>query len=182
MVERILRLIKLDFSVFREIEADEKATAEAAIIVLVTAFLSAAGGALVAEQPLMHFLSTMVSGVLSWIVWSIVTYFIGKSLFKGGGTLPQMLRVLGYASAPRILGALGFIPCFGWLAVFAGWVVSIIAAVMAIKEGLDVELGTAILVIIIAIIPVIIVDGIVNAMFGIAAGIGAGIASIFSGR
>ena len=180
MVERILRLIKLDFSVFKEIEADEKATTEAAIIVLVTTFLSASGGAVGADRPLMSFLSAMISGVVGWIVWSMVTYFISKSFFKGGDTLAQMLRLLGYASAPNILGALGFIPCFGWLAAFAGAIISLIAGVMAVKEGLDVELGTAILVAFVGWIATAIVLGVIGAMFGIAAGIGAGITSLLT--
>ncbi len=181
MVERIVRLIKLDFSAFREIESDPAATSQAAIIVAVTSFISALGSMAGAERPFMAFLGSLVMGIVGWIVWSIVTYVVGKSLFKGGGTLDQMLRVLGYASAPKILGVLAFIPCLGWLAALAGAIISLIAGVMAIKEALDVELGTAVVVVIIGWIAMAIVSAIIGVLFGGVYALGAGLQRALSG-
>jgi len=62
-----------------------------------------------------HVVWELIAGVvLGWLLWSVVTYFIGTSLFGGKTTVEEMLRVLGYASAPRLLGFFGFIPCVGW--------------------------------------------------------------------
>jgi len=149
MIRRIMRLIRLDFTVFEEIESDPNATTQAVIIVAVTSFLSALGSALGSESAASSAVSTLINGFVGWIVWAVVTYFVGKSLFKAGGTLQEMLRLLGYASAPNILGIFTFIPCLGWLAGFAGWLISLIAGVLAIKEGLDVDLTVAILVVIV---------------------------------
>jgi len=181
MVNRIMRLIQLDFSVFKEIESDPAATTEAAIIVAATSFLSALGSAIGSQYPLASFMSGLISGLVGWVVWAVVAYYVGKSMFHGTGTLEGMLRVIGYASAPNILGLFGFIPCIGWLAALAGWIISLIASVMAIKEGLDLELGGAIGVVIIGWIAMVIVNILISVIFGGALAVGAGLGRALRG-
>ncbi len=180
MVDRIMRIVKLDFSVFREIESDPQATTEAAIIVAVTSLLSALASAVGSDYPVATFTQSIVNGFVGWIVWAAVTYFVGKSLFSGGGTLAQMLRVLGYAYAPRILGVLVLIPCVGWLAGLAGLVLSLVAGIMAIKEALDVELGTAIAVVVVGAIGMAIFWAIVGVIIGGIFAIGFGLTQLFT--
>jgi hypothetical protein len=109
MLERIVRAIRLDWTVFREIAEDQNAMKEAAIIVLVVTFMSAVGsaiGTLVAglgagSAVLTLFGDWIINGILiGWIGWAIITYFVGTVLFKGKTDIPEMMRVLGYASAP----------------------------------------------------------------------------------
>ena len=173
MLDRIMRLLRLDFSVFKEIESDPQATTEAVIVVAASTFLSALGSAIGSDRVAVNFISSIVGGLVGWLVWSGVTYAIGKSVFKGGGTFEQMLRVLGYATAPTALGVIAFIPCFGWIGGFAGWVLSLIAGVMAIKEAMDVELGTAIGVVVVGAIAMAIVFVIIGLIFGGAVAMGA---------
>ncbi len=180
MVDRIMRIIKLDFSVFREIESDPQATTEAAIIVAVTSLLSALASMVASDYPVATFVQSIVNGFVGWIIWSAVTYFVGKSMFSGGGTLAQMLRVLGYANAPRILGVLVVIPCVGWLAGLAGLVLSLVAGVMAIKEALDVELGTSIAVVVVGAIAMAIFWAIVGLIIGAIFAVGFGLTQLFT--
>ena len=183
MVERILRIIKLDFSVFKEIESDRNATVEAAIIVALANLLAALGTGLRADQPRAFFATvaiSFVSGIVGWIVWSAVTHYVGKLLYHSGGTFESMLRVLGYATAPRFLGILDFIPCVGALAGLAGLILTIIAGVMAVSEGLDVETGQAIIVIIIGAIGMFIVSVIFGLVFGGAAALTYGLCGAVS--
>jgi hypothetical protein len=83
-------------------------------------------------------------------LWAVITYFIGTMLFKGETTIPEMLRVLGYASAPLLLGLLGFIPCVGWLMPIVGWVLALVAGVLAVREAMDFESGNAIVTVLIS--------------------------------
>ncbi|MBM4428996.1 MAG: hypothetical protein FJ026_01440 [Chloroflexi bacterium] len=182
MIERILRIIKLDFSVFREIESDPAATGQAAIIVAVTTFFSAIGSAVASQNAVMSFLGSMISGLVGWVVWSVVTFYIGRSLFRGRGTLDNMLRVLGYASAPNILGFFSFIPCLGWLAALAGFFLSLIAGIMAIKEGLDLDTGGAIGVAVVGWIAMMIVSMIFGLIFGGAFALATGLGRAITGR
>jgi hypothetical protein len=152
MIERILRIVKLDFSVFKEIESDPNATLQAAIVVVAANLLAAIGTAARAEAPRAFFATwvvAFVSGVVAWVMWWVVTHYVGKMLYRSGGTLESMMRVLGYAEAPGALGLLESIPCLGALAGLAGFILSTIAGIMAVSEGFDVDTGQAIIVLII---------------------------------
>jgi hypothetical protein len=167
MIDRIMRVIKLDFSVFKEIEGDPNATSEAAIVVVVATLFSALGSAVRSQHFFASFLSSLVSGVIGWVVWSAVTYFVGKSMFSGKGSLEGMLRLIGYSQAPQILGILNVIPCVGWIGALAGGILSLIMGVMAVREGLDLDTGQAIIVIIVGAIGWAIVSAIIALIFGV---------------
>ena len=83
----------------------------------------------------------VVSAVAGWVVWAVTTSFIGTKVFKGTTDTGEMLRVLGFAQAPRVIG---LIPFLGPVAAI--WV--LVASVVAIREGLEVDtpraIGTAI--------------------------------------
>lgn len=175
MIERIVRAIRLDWTVFREIAEDQKAMKEAAIIVLVVTFLSAIGSAVgvtvaglgIGRAVTSFFNEWLINGVLiGWIGWAIITYFVGALLFQGKTDIPEMMRVLGYASAPKLLGLFGFIPCIGWLAALAGWLLSLIAGVIAIREAMDFDTGKAIVTVVIGVVVAFVLSLITNAIFG----------------
>lgn len=179
MVERILRAIRLDFTVFREIAEDESAMTQAAIIVAIVTFFSAIGSAIGlaiagagAGQAILNFFGQwLISGVLlGWIGWSIITYFVGTTLFQGRTDIPEMMRVLGYASAPQLLGLFGFIPCIGWLAALAGWILSLIAGVLAVREAMEFDTGKAIVTVLVGAVIVFVISLILG---GLAWGAGA---------
>jgi hypothetical protein len=176
MINRIMRAIRLDWTVFREIATDPKAMTEAAIIVVVVSLMSAIGsfiGAFVAQRGAgaafgSLFYELLIGGILiGWLGWSVLTYFVGTRFFKGKTNIPEMLRVLGYASAPRLLGFLSFIPCVGWLIALAGAILSLIAGVLAIREAMEFDTGKAILTVVISWIVVIAITLVVGAVFGL---------------
>ena len=122
MLERILRVFKLDRTVFAEVEHDESATSQAAIVVAIVAALSVIGTIIQMLFSLVRggkpdiggmILSVVVTFVITfinWAVWSGVTYLVGTKLFKGEATFGEMLRVIGFAYAPQMLG---IVPCIG---------------------------------------------------------------------
>lgn len=75
--------------------------------------------------------------VVGWIVWAITTSVVGTKVFKGSTDVGEMLRVLGFAQAPRVIGVVPFLGPVG-----AVWVLA--ASVVAIREGLDFSTGRAI--------------------------------------
>ncbi len=74
--------------------------------------------------------------VIGWIAWAVITSFIGGRVFKGTTDVGEMLRVLGFAQAPRVIGVIPFLG-----PVAAVWV--LVASVVAIREGLDFSTGRA---------------------------------------
>jgi hypothetical protein len=75
--------------------------------------------------------------IVGWVAWAVSTSLIGGRIFKGTTDVGEMLRVLGFAQAPRVIG---IIPFLGPVA--AVWV--LVASVVAIREGLDFSTGRAI--------------------------------------
>jgi hypothetical protein len=159
VVDRIMRAIRLDWTVFREIAEDQAAMSQAAIIVAVVTFLSALGSGIASDN---FFLTFVVSWILEiivgWILWAVITYFIGTALFKGKTDVPEMMRVLGYAKAPVLLGLFQFIPCVGWLFALAGWLLSLVAGVIAVREAMEFDTGNAIVTVLISWVVALVIN------------------------
>ena len=156
MIDRIMRVFRLDASVFKEIAEDKAAMMEAAIIVVVVHFVAAVGagiGAAISDvgSPIGAFLVTWIAGVLlSWLLWAVLTYFVGTSVFQGKTDIPEMMRVLGYANAPALLGIFAIIPCLGWIAALVGGILALIAGFIAVREAMEFDTTKAILTVVIA--------------------------------
>ncbi|MCU0519816.1 MAG: YIP1 family protein [Anaerolineae bacterium] len=179
MFERIIGVFKLDRKVFADVEQDESATTQAAIVVAIVAALSVVG---VILQLLINLVrgakpelgSTVLSVVvtfvvtfLNWAIWSAVTYFVGTKVFKGTATMGEMLRVVGFAYAPRMLS---IIPCIGGV-IGAIW--SLIASYIGVKEGLDLDdTGTIVTIVIGWLITLVI--GFILGLLGVGGAMGLG--------
>ncbi len=164
MRERLLGVFKLDAATFESIEHDEGATGQATLVVLAAAILSGVGAAFTSEYLAQgSVLGAFMSGVLStftgWVIWSFLTYFIGTRIFGGDADLGEMLRVIGFAYAPQLLG---IIPCFGRL-VGALWTLA--AAFVAIRQGLDLSNGKTALTILVGFVVYVAVSVVLNALF-----------------
>jgi hypothetical protein len=178
MLNRVIGVMKLDVDTYEEIEADESATPQAAIVVAVVAVVGGlVGGGISAAMGgsfLGTFLNQLLVAFIGWGVWSVVTYFVGTSLFGGKSNIGQMLRVLGFAQAP---GILGIIPVCG---SFVGWLWTLACTFIAIRQGLDLDNQKALFTAIIAFVCVVIVSfaiGAVLAAMGLTAGAAAGMFS-----
>ncbi len=146
--ERLLGAIRLEPEVFREVEHDETAMPQAAGVVALAAVarglgMAAVGGGLI---------SGLLSGIAGWFVGSALIWFVGVRWFEHESDYPELLRTLGFASAPQLLlvaGVLPLGPLRGLLALAVfGW--SIAAWVVAVREALDVPTSRAVSVCLLA--------------------------------
>jgi hypothetical protein len=187
MFQRIMGVFKLDKATFAEIEGDQSATSQAAIVVVLVALVAGIGAAVAAVMlnrtmpglmeglsesgiegldlsmvpqmsPVGAFLNAVIGAILSWLVWSALTYFIGTKLFGATADMGEMLRVIGFAQAPRLLSGLSFIPCLGGILSLVGLVWALAASFVGIREGLDLDTGKTLITIIIAFIGAIAVS------------------------
>jgi hypothetical protein len=156
MIERMQRAARLDVTVYNEVEQDTSATTEALQVVVLAAACSAIGSVLgiilsgggargQGGTLTLMFIATVLATLVSWVIWSYVTYFVG-TMMGGTATPGEMLRTLGFAMTPQVLNILGFIPCVGGLLVFATGIWSLIAGIVAVREALDVSTGQAVVV------------------------------------
>ncbi|MCS7220815.1 MAG: YIP1 family protein [Anaerolineae bacterium] len=182
MIQRVIRAATLEPAVYEEVEANANLNQEAlAVVVLVSLangvglFLSGLLGGSVGAA-IGGLIFGLVSGVLGYYIWAYITYWVGTNLFQGTADVGEMLRTLGYASGPRVLGILTFIPCLGGLAGLIGGIWSLVTGVVAVRQALDFDTGKAILTVIIGWIIVLVITLILGTFLGIGA-IGIGVLS-----
>jgi hypothetical protein len=162
------------------VEHDESATTQAAIVVAIVAALSVVGtilqllfSAIRGGRPqlgaaVLNVIVTFIVVFINWAVWSGITYLVGTKLFKGEATFGEMLRVIGFAYAPRMLS---IIPCIGGI---VGSIWSLIASYFAIKEGLDLDDTGTIVTILVGWLVTVVIGFILGLLgFGSAVGLGA---------
>jgi hypothetical protein len=136
MLQRAIRAIRLDVDLYETVEADAGYTGEAAIIVAITSLLASIGAAFSPGDQ--SVIGTAIGGVIGWLIWAGLALLIGTRVFKGTSNYGEMLRVLGFASAPR---AFAVVPVIG---VIVGAIWALVAGVVAIRQGMDFTTGKAV--------------------------------------
>ena len=180
MINRVIRAAMLDVDLYEEVEADTSLNQEALMVVILVSLAGGIGGFLGGlimgriGSALLGLVLAVVLGVISYYIWAYITYFVGTNLFNGTADVGEMLRTLGYASGPRVLSILTFIPCLGALASLVGAIWSLVAGVIAVRQALDFDTTKAVLTVIIGWVIVLIITFVLSAVVGIgAAGLGA---------
>lgn len=116
---RLLRLLRLDTTVFDEVKQDPTATLPAVFVVIASTLLAGVGGWLwwvmkgFGDNGTVFFHSVVMGTVFSfalWIVWLLVAWVILTQVFREDADWQQMLRTMGLASAPLALSVVMFIP------------------------------------------------------------------------
>ena len=138
LVGRMIGAAMLDVATYEEVEHDTSATTQAGLVVVLVAV--AQGIASPAGV-----ISGIVGSLIGWLAMAGLTYFIGTRLFKGTATWGELLRTLGFATAPGILYIVGIIPVLGALASLAIMIWVLVAVVIAIRQALDITTGKAVL-------------------------------------
>ncbi|MCL5257164.1 MAG: YIP1 family protein [Chloroflexi bacterium] len=162
MIDRMWRAIKLDSRLFREVADNPSLTGEGALVAVIVALISSIGVVSFHPSAAVTYVTTVINSLLlGWVLWSVVAYFIGAKLFGGRSSIVEMLRTLGYANSPRLIGVLGFIPCIGWIFSLAGSILSLIAGIIAIRESMEFDTSKAIVTAIIGFILFVVVSAII---------------------
>ena len=145
IVDRMIRAAKLDSEVYEEVEHDQSATQQAAIVVVGTSIAAGIGSAFSGDAALIIIFP--IVAIVAWALYAWLTFFIGTRLLAGPDTSAdwgELARTLGFATAPRALLVFAVIPA---LTAILGIVVGIwvlIATVVAVRAALDVSTGRAI--------------------------------------
>jgi hypothetical protein len=175
IINRIIRAAQLDKAFFQEVEADQTLTQEALLVVIIVS-LAGGIGAFISTlfsgkigAALGALIITVVLGIANYYIWSYTTYFIGTNLFSGEAEPGELLRVLGYASGPRLLGLLGFIPCLGGLINLAGAIWALVAGFFGVREALDLDTTETLVTVVLGWLVIMIVTAVVSSIFGLGA-------------
>ena len=137
-VKRILCASLLHADTYEEVEADRTAIWQAALIVLLSSLSIGVGS--FSNGGVSGILWTTVVMFVSWILWACVSCAIGVGLLATPETESdpgELLRTIGFASSPGLLGVLGLIPgLHPWaLLVIVAWMLA--SMIVAIRQALD---------------------------------------------
>lgn len=140
LVNRLTRALRLDASVFEEVEADKAATGQAAIVVVLASVMLGIG--FIATGGLIGLVLGVLLGLTNWAVWAWLNYFIGTKLLAEPTTKAdwsELARVMGFAYSPRILLIFLLIP-IGQVRALIFVIVTVwvwVAMVIAVRQALD---------------------------------------------
>ena len=78
--------------------------------------------------------------LISWFVWAYLVYFIGVKFFPEPTTEAdhgQLLRTIGFSSAPGLIRVFGIIPNLMNIAFIAAAIWMLVAMIIAVRQALD---------------------------------------------
>jgi hypothetical protein len=151
--DRLVRAIKLDESLYDEVDDDPAALGHAAGVVGLAAAATALGGAFALGPR--GFMGGIALPFVTWAVWATVVWAIGaKALTRRISDFEDLLRPLGLAMAPQLLWVIAIVPMapVQGLVGLAVAVLSLIAGAQAIRHALDIDLGRAAIVSLVTVV------------------------------
>jgi hypothetical protein len=137
LVDRMVRAARLEPAVYEEVEADTGAMPQAMLVVVLA---SVAGGIGAAESGVGALLGGAIGSLIGWYVWALLTYYIGTKWLPEPTTeadVGQMLRTIGFSSAPGIIRVGGIIPGIGIAVMVVGSLWMLCSMVIAVRQALD---------------------------------------------
>jgi hypothetical protein len=132
----------LDPATYEDVEHDPSATVQAAVVVGLTA---AAQAIAVSQNGRASIVGAVAAALVGWLIWAGIAYLIGVRVFGGTATWGELLRTLGFAQSPNVLAVFALLPLVGWFVEAALFFWILVAAIVAIRQALDVGTARAIL-------------------------------------
>lgn len=165
-VERLVAALRLDATLYEEVEHDADALPQAAGVVALAAVAAAVGA--LGMVGVGGVLGALVNTFVTWIVWTTLVWLIGVKVFDHASDFEELLRTLGFVTAPQILYVLAILPFAVWHTIVGAvvLVMSVIAFVRALRQALDVDTGRAVLVAGIAVVAQVLLVAGLAAMAG----------------
>jgi hypothetical protein len=169
--ERLLGALRLDPAAFDEIEHDRGSLGQAAAVVALAGVATAIG----AGGGVGGAVGAVLGAILGWLISVGFVWLVGVFVLNHTSDYAELLRTLGFASAPQLLLVLRGIPVLGVLVGIAAFLWGLAAWVVAVRQALDVTTGRAVVVCVLAVVVyAACVVGLVALLAGLFGGFGRG--------
>ena len=179
-MDRIIKALTFKTEVYAEVENDVTFTNTAWIIVAVVSLLNQLG-----TRASTNFgnwlLGAVIGTVFAIIGFAVAAYIInlvGRAVFKAEVDFGELVRTLGLAYVWQIVGLIGILGAFSVALacitaplLFIGWILTVIAWFVAVKEALDLDWVPTIVTVFLGWIALVVVNllaGLVLGAIGIA--------------
>ena len=138
LVEGMIRAAKLDAQLYEEVEADRGAMGQAMAIVVLSSVAGGVGSG--GAGGFSGIVLGTIGALVAWFIWAGLTYLIGTRLLPESQTqadLGELLRTIGFSSAPGVIRVLGLIPGLRGITFGVAGVWMLVAMVIAVRQALD---------------------------------------------
>ncbi len=139
-LNRMVRASKLDVSLYREVKSDPGAMMQAMGVVILSSLCAGVGSVGKEAGGGAFILLGTGSALAGWFIWAWLTYFVGTRFLPEPQTQAdygQLLRTIGFSSAPGMIRILGLIPEMAMVVFFAASIWMLIAMVIAVRVALN---------------------------------------------
>lgn len=174
-MDRIIKALTFKTDVYAEVENDVTFTNTAWIIVAVVSLLNQLG-----TRATTNFgnwlLSAVVGTVFAVIGFAVAAYIInlvGRAVFKAEVDFGELVRTLGLAYVWQIVGLIGILGAFSVALacitaplLFIGWILTVIAWFVAVKEALDLDWVPTIVTVVLGWIALVVVNLLASFVLG----------------
>ena len=136
--DRIIGASKLTSKIYEEVEADKGAIGQAIGVIVISSI--AAGIGLLTKAGGIGIVKGSIGALFSWLIWSYLTYTIGTRILPEPQTKAnygELLRVIGFSTAPGIIRILGIIPGLTKIIFIIASIWMLMAMVVAVRQALD---------------------------------------------
>lgn len=173
LTSRLMRVIRFDASVYREIAADTNALSQALVVVVASIIISSLGsigsimqigGDVLAMVAIV--IASIIGGLVGFALFSFLAAFIAQNFFQGRTNFQEMARTLGFTYIFQVVGVLGIIPCLGGLIALLGVVATIAAAIIALRESAEFDTTKAAITAVLAGLAVLAINACIGFLLG----------------
>ena len=146
MMNRLMRLARLDTTVFDEVRLDAAATIPSVVVAAASIFLMGVGGWLwwmigsdFDEGSGDIFIKSTIMGsvfaMALWVAWVFIVYVLLTQVFRAQADVQQLVRTMGLATVPLALSVFMLIPMLGFGIGVAALALTFSLTTMAIQAA-----------------------------------------------
>jgi hypothetical protein len=138
--QRLVGASMLNAAIYEEVEADPGATRQALAVVLLSSVAAGLGARGFGAHGLASIVFFAAVALMAWVAWSLVIYQVGVRLLPEAHTradLGELLRTIGFATAPGILRVAGVVPRLTTVVMVITAVWMLAAMIVGVRQALD---------------------------------------------
>lgn len=173
IVQRAIGIATLRNQAVTAIARDPAATAQAAVVIAVAALANAIGGG---ADSFREFVFAFGVGFASWFIFAALAFSLSTRFFgtpTTHATPEALIRTLGFARGPAVLGIVGLMPFFGELVAGIGNLWMLVACVFVVRYTLGLTIVRSLLTVVVASILATLIGALLAVILGVDPGFGA---------
>lgn len=154
MLDRALRAAFLQPRAYAEAERGGFVLLlQAVVIVAVTGAAAGVGAGIDTDVFSEGFVGGAATEIAGWVLWTLVTFWVGTRVFSATTTVGEAARTIGFAYGPGVLLAFAFVPEVGPIIVFVVTIWRWLAVFVALNVAFDINPLYTLLTALISVVP-----------------------------